>query len=217
VASGAGVGGTVPPMSTRALVVRHGQSTWNALGRWQGHADPPLSRLGEEQAEAAADRVAGVVTGVYTSDLARARRTAQIVADRLSTPLWVDPRLRERQAGPWTGLTRDEIAAGWSGHLEGGRPPPGFEGDHELVARVLSALRAICAGRTGSPPGVDGAAVLVVTHGGVVRVLERHLGGAAGLVPNLSGRWIELGDGNLVLGDRVRLLEHATATAPEQV
>jgi len=211
------VDGTVPPMPIRALVVRHGQSTWNALGRWQGHADPPLSQLGEEQAEAAADRIAGLVTEVYASDLARARRTGQIVAGRLGVPLRLEPRLRERQAGPWTGLTRDEIAAGWPGYLEGGRPPPGFEGEHALLARVLSALRAIGTGAAGSPPGVDGATVLLVTHGGVVRVLERHLGGAPGLVPNLAGRWMELGDGNPVLGDQVRLLEHTTATAPDQV
>ena len=50
-----------------------------------------------------------------------------------------------------------------------------------------------------------------------ITVLERHLGGAPGLVPNLAGRWMELGDGNPVLGDQVRLLEHTTATAPEQV
>src|SRR5437588_9392153 len=122
-------------MPVRALVVRHGQSTWNALGRWQGHADPPLSPLGEEQAAAAADRLVGVVVEVCASDLARARRTAEIVAGRLGVSLRLEPRLRERQAGPWTGLTHEEIAAGWPGYLEAGRPPPGFEGEHGLVAR----------------------------------------------------------------------------------
>jgi broad specificity phosphatase PhoE len=207
-------------MPVRALVVRHGQSTWNALGRWQGHADPPLSPLGEEQAEAAAGRLAGRVTAVYASDLARARRTAEIVAGRLELPLRIDPRLRERQAGPWTGLTHDEIAAGWPGYLEAGRPPPGFEGDHGLLARALSALRYIGTAPAASPAradGAGGAAVLVLTHGGVVRVLERYLGAAPGLVPNLGGRWIGLADGYFVLGARASLLEHATATAPEQV
>jgi probable phosphoglycerate mutase len=94
---------------TRLLMVRHGQSTWNADGRWQGHADAPLSVLGEAQAAAAAEAI-GDIDVVVASDLARARRTAEIIADALGVgPALVDARLRERDAGAWTGLTRHEI------------------------------------------------------------------------------------------------------------
>ena len=64
------------------LVVRHGQSTWNADGRWQGRADPPLTALGEAQAADAALHV-GAIDEVWSSDLERARRTAEIVAAAL--------------------------------------------------------------------------------------------------------------------------------------
>ncbi|HEX8581069.1 MAG TPA: histidine phosphatase family protein, partial [Acidimicrobiales bacterium] len=80
----------------RVLLVRHGQSVWNAEGRWQGQLDPPLSDVGAEQARAAAAHLDGVVA-VATSDLDRARRTAEILAEALGVgPAIVEPGLRER-------------------------------------------------------------------------------------------------------------------------
>jgi len=197
---------------TRLLLVRHGESTWNADGRWQGHADPPLSALGEQQARDAAAHLAGI-DAVWASDLERARRTAEIVAEQLNVALRVDVRLRERDAGEWQGCTRAEIEERWPGYLASGRRPPGFEASARLLARVLSAVTDIARREPGT-------SLLVVTHGGVVRTLERHLSDAVeGLVPNLGGRWFETGgDGSgWSLGDRVLLLEDAPVTRPEQI
>jgi broad specificity phosphatase PhoE len=201
---------------TRLLLVRHGESTWNADGRWQGQADPPLSALGEQQAAEAATRV-DPVDAIWASDLARARRTAQIVADGLNAGghevhVRLDPRLRERDAGEWQGHTRAEIEEGWPGYLSSGRRPPGYEGDDSLVTRTLAAVDEIGAAHSGQ-------SVLVVVHGGVVRTLERHFGAEHhGLLPNLGGRWLlGTGAGGWALGDTVVLLEDVTVTTPEQI
>jgi broad specificity phosphatase PhoE len=196
---------------TRILLVRHGQSVWNADGRWQGQADPPLSDLGVDQAAAAAgsDAVGGV-RALYSSDLERARHTAQLMGVRLGLAPVVDERLRERHAGGWEGRTRVEIDEGWPGYLESGRRPPGYEPDDSVLARVLDALSAIATAHTGD--------VLVVTHGGVVRTVERHLGGDAdGLIPNLGGRWLHDDGARVELGDRVVLLDPDQVTRPQQI
>ena len=80
---------SVSPMAptVRMLLIRHGQSTWNAAGRWQGQADPPLSDLGRLQAKLAAaavpDAIGGVPTAIWASTLQRAAETARIIADEL--------------------------------------------------------------------------------------------------------------------------------------
>jgi broad specificity phosphatase PhoE len=196
---------------TRILLVRHGQSTWNADGRWQGQADPPLSDVGVDQAAAAADASAvdGVVA-LYASDLERARHTAQLIGARLGLHPVVDVRLRERDAGGWQGCTRAEIEAGWPGFLGSGRRPDGYEPDASVLARVLDALAVVAAAHDGD--------VLVVTHGGVVRTVERHLGGDAdGLIPNLGGRWLRYDGPAPVLGERVVLLDPDQVTRPQQI
>lgn len=176
---------------TRLLLVRHGQSTWNATGRWQGQADPPLSEEGEAQAEAAAAALADVgIESVLSSSLQRARRTAEIIASRLGLgPVELVPGLREVDVGDWSGLTRKEIVARWpeagvawaAGRLPvpvGGEPPADFR------QRVVSALADIV-----QRPGPE--ARLVVTHGGVLHNFHRHLGIEVGSIGNLDGRWFE--------------------------
>jgi broad specificity phosphatase PhoE len=197
------------------LVVRHGQSTWNADGRWQGQADPPLSPLGEEQAAAAA-RTVGACDAVFASDLERARRTAAIVAAGVLAggegALVTDPRLRERDAGEWTGLTRHEIEARDPGALAAGRRPPGFEPDAVLAERGLAALLD-CVGTLRA-----GGTALVVTHGGLIRSVVRALGEDGEAVPNLGGRRVEAAGNGLVLGGPVLLLDAATeVTIPRQL
>jgi broad specificity phosphatase PhoE len=198
---------------TRILLVRHGESTWNAQARWQGQADPPLSPLGEQQAEEAAERLAEIacITTVWTSDLVRARRTAELIASRLGVDRVRDePRLRERDVGSWSGLTRAEIEERWPGYLAARRSPPDFEGDVELLARTRAGLLAAVDGsRTGD--------VLVVSHGGVVRTIERSLGATPDKLPNLAGRWI-LADAptELALGERVVLVEPEDVTVPRE-
>lgn len=203
---------------SRLLLVRHGQSTWNADGRWQGRADPPLSGLGVRQAEAVAAALApGGTSGyevdaLWTSPLARARRTSEIVGELLGLSMVVDARLEERDAGEWTGLTRVEIEAAWPGYLADYRRPPGFELDENLVVRALEALAEIAAAA-----GVETG--LVITHAGVIRAVERHLGGESQPVPNLGGRELTPGPGGLELGDQLLLVDPAAVevTTPRQI
>lgn len=197
---------------TRLLLVRHGQSTWNAEERWQGHADPPLSSLGERQARAAARATATLgPTVVISSDLTRARQTAELIAPNGLTPV-VEPALRERDVGAWTGLTRTEIEERYPGYLDGFRSPPGFESNEELLARTLPALETI-AGELGSD-----AVCVIVSHGGVIRAIERGFGAVPTPVPNLAGRWLQRQDGELALGDREVLVDpdDATLTVPDE-
>ncbi len=198
-------------MPRRLLLVRHGESTWNAVSRWQGQADPPLSPFGERQAEDAAARLAEItsITAVWASNLIRARRTGDLIAKHLGiAQVREEPRLRERDVGAWSGLTRDEIEERWPGYLAARRSPPDFEGDDELLARTRAGLAAAV---DGSGPGD----VLVVTHGGVIRTIERSLGAIPERLPNLGGRWL-LADTptDLSLGERVVLVEPAEVTVP---
>ena len=96
---------------TDVLIARHGQSEWNALGRWQGQADPPLSTLGRLQAAHAATRLSDIDV-IVASDLERASDTARIIADALGVDeVVIDADFRERHAGEWQGLTKDDIDA----------------------------------------------------------------------------------------------------------
>ena len=196
---------------TRMLLVRHGQSEWNAVGRWQGQADPALTDQGRLQAREAS-RALGTVDAVWASDLQRAVETATIVADHLGVgPVVLDVDLRERDAGEFSGLTRPEIAARFPGYLDDGRRPPGWEPDEALLARALRALRRIAA----EVPGGD---VLVVTHGGLVYAVEAHLGEEFARLANAEGRWLEVGPGDAVrLGERVLLSAPEDTTVPDQI
>jgi probable phosphoglycerate mutase len=192
------------------LLVRHGQSAWNAEGRWQGHADPPLSPLGVQQAMASADAV-GQVAAIVASDLQRAATTAELIAERLGVgPVRRDPRLRERDAGEWTGLTRAAIEERWPGFLADGRRPPGFELDEAILGRIQDALGDLHRAHPGE-------AVLAVTHGGVIRALERQLGIDDGLVPNVGGRIIDVHQHWVTAGPRLVLVDASQRTTPQQL
>lgn len=198
------------PDTTRILLVRHGQSDWNAIGRWQGQADPPLSDLGRLQAHEAA-RAVGAVDAVWSSDLQRAAATAAIIAEAIGVgPVVVDPDLRERDAGEFSGLTRPEIDQRFPGYLAGGRRPPGWELDDHLLARATRALRRIAA----EVPGGD---VLAVTHGGLVYTLEESQGLPHQRLANAEGRWVEVGSEPVRLGERVLLALPEDTTVPEQI
>src|SRR5262245_8421978 len=194
----------------RLLLVRHGQSTWNAERRWQGHADPPLTELGRHQAKVAAEAL-GDVDRVVSSDLARARETAEVLADQSGgAPVEDTAALRERAAGPWAGLTGEEIEARWPGALANGEHPDGYENDEVILARTLPALVAL------DDPHRD--TVLVVTHGGLIGAVERHLGADHRRTPNLGGRVIALVDGGMVLGPELLLVDadEVAVTAPPE-
>jgi broad specificity phosphatase PhoE len=191
-----------PPGPVQLLVVRHGQSEWNALGRGHGWGDPPLSELGEDQARGA---VAALATqelepGVVASDLARARRTAELVAGPLGLePVRTTADLREHDIGEWDGRTWEEIEREWPGAkaewvAERIDTPPGGESRAAFHQRVERALRQAVEGR---PPG----RFLIVAHGGVVRALERLAGIEPTPIEFLSGRWFSLDNGQLRAGD----------------
>lgn len=197
-------------MTTSLFIVRHGESTWNALRRWQGRADPPLSELGEHQARDAASGVGrlGRLDGIVTSSLRRARRTGALIAEAVGVPLGAPVvELSERSAGPWEGLTRSEIDERFPGFLSDGRRPDGYETDESVVDRALSAIDALV---TAGPD----RRLLVVSHGGVIHALERHTGVETGQwqrLDNLEGRWFHHADRALWAGsERVHLLDAET-------
>lgn len=199
---------------TRLLLIRHAQSTWNAVGRWQGQADPPLTELGRRQAALAAAQLGSVpgLVGVAASDLERAHATAQIIADGTGHDhVRVEQGLRERTAGPWEGLTRHEIEVRWPRYLHEGRRPPGYERDADLVGRVTRTLHQIASGAPGQ--------LLVITHGGVINALERRDGHMWVRVPNLAGRWVVVTADGVELGERVQLIDahDRRATTPAQI
>ncbi|MEZ5382666.1 MAG: histidine phosphatase family protein [Microthrixaceae bacterium] len=190
-------------MSLNVLLIRHGQSEWNEAGRWQGQQDPPLTEAGRNDARAAA-RVIGALDAMVSSHLQRASETAQYLADAIGVgPVFTDRRWAERSAGPWEGLTRPEIEAGWPGFLEAGNRPEGWESDEALVGRAMASL-----GDLWQQMG-DGE-LAVVTHSGLIMALEAHMGEPVGRMPNLGGRWLR-GDAadRWQLGRRVQLVDAA--------
>ena len=146
------------------ILARHGETDWNRDGIWQGHGDPPLNDLGRRQAAELAERLADVeIDALYSSDLRRAYETAEIVGRAKELEITADPDLREMDVGSWSGLTTEEIATRFPGMTShDGEAREAFD------ARAVGALTRIAGAH-------EGGRVLVVTHGGVVRALERHL------------------------------------------
>jgi len=158
---------------TTLLLVRHGETDWNAEGRVQGHTDRPLNDFGRRQAKELADRLAGEgADAIYTSDLVRAKETADIVAERLGLTVVVDPGLREKDWGTWEGLTGDERI-----HVE-------FEGEsvEDHRDRVMAAVRRIVARHPDQR-------VVVVTHGGSLRRIQTAVNGVADSVIENCAVW----------------------------
>lgn len=190
---------------TRLLLVRHGQSEWNAEGRWQGQADSPLSELGRKQAFFAADRV-GSVDSIVSSPQKRALESATIISNRIGVgPVQVIDGLEERSAGEWSGLTPPEIEAQWPGWIAEGRRPDSFENDESVRRRVFAALDRIVA-------ELAGADILVVCHSGIIRFIESDLGCFDGPIANLGGRAFAHDGSRLVSGDRMELLDESIIT-----
>lgn len=127
----------------RLLLLRHAQSTWNAEGRWQGHADPPLSAEGKQTAKAAAPQYSHI-SRVVSSPLVRATETAEIIAESSGTShVATHPGLTERDLGEWTGLTRSEVEERWPGYLSGHKWPESAETTEAFRKRVLEAMHSI--------------------------------------------------------------------------
>ena len=198
---------------TKLLLVRHGQSEWNAMGRWQGKANPPLTDLGKEQALIAAKKLPNFSI-LASSDLVRARETAEIFAkahDKDSNDILIEPQVQERDAGEFSGLTRDEIDKKFPGYLAQNRWPSGWEPDDVLIKRLREGLGRIIASSTESD------SIVVVTHGGCIYALESLLGEEYRRISNLGGRWFELIDDEFYLGERIQLLDPDEETYPDQI
>jgi len=176
----------------RLLLWRHGRTAWNAEGRIQGQADVPLDAVGVRQAAEAAPLLAAErPDAILSSDLSRARATADALAAVTGLPVQVDSRLRESAFGDWQGRTGEEIAARWPeaySRWRSGEPIglPGVETPEEVADRVVAALDSTGAGTT-----------VVVTHGGAARrgllaLLDWPERSLVGLGPLGNCRWCEL-------------------------
>ena len=179
--------------SCELWVVRHGESTWNAAGRYQGQTDVPLSEVGRLQAASLAERLTGQhFAAVYASDLLRARRTAELVTQRLqdAPPVQLEAGLREIDVGLLSGLILPDIRKLYPAYLQDLRADPwatrrpGGESMADLYARASATLGQLAARH-------QGQRILIFTHGGVVRVA---VGLALGGVP--PNAWARLSVAN---------------------
>jgi broad specificity phosphatase PhoE len=154
---------------TNLFLARHGETDWNRDGRWQGNSDTPLNERGREQARELAGEL-DTVDVVYSSDLVRARETAEIVAARLGREVELDSRLRERGFGAWEGLTSVEIESQFAEEHRRWRAGEGFGADDaepfdSFAARIHAFLEDVLR----LHPAED---VLVIAHGGSIRVIH---------------------------------------------
>lgn len=154
----------------RVVIWRHGRTTWNATGRFQGQSDPPLDEVGRQQARHAAAYLAvDPAELILSSDLSRALGTAAAITDLVDAPMRVEPRLRETHLGAWEGKTRDEVRRAYPDQFAdwtSGRPVAdrGGESSAEVQARMIAATA-----------DVEVSSVLLVTHGGAANALLRGL------------------------------------------
>jgi broad specificity phosphatase PhoE len=156
----------------RFVLIRHGESEWNASGRWQGHGDPPLTAAGTRQAEALAHELRALeIDRLVSSDLRRAMQTAACLDRILGVKVEARVDLRELDVGSWTGLTRPEIElrdAELLASFETEDPsirPGGGESRLELRRRVFAAIDELASFES------SGITALVC-HLGVIRVLR---------------------------------------------
>jgi probable phosphoglycerate mutase len=151
----------------RVYVARHGETTWNVAGRYQGRLESELSPLGTRQALALADAMEAAGVGrVLSSPLRRCTETARPAAERIGTAVETDERLIEIAHGTWEGRYRDELAANDPVRYRAWREDPAhvqFE-NGENIAQVLARWRDFAGSFTPVAPA------LVVTHDAVVRV-----------------------------------------------
>lgn len=183
--------------ATRICLVRHGETNWNAQQRIQGQIDIGLNAAGLAQAAAAARWLAGEpVVALYSSDLLRARQTAESIASTLKLLPILRPEFRERRYGLFEGLTYAESRAAYAAdYLSFERRDPEFvipcggESLQQLHQRVSTGLQLLAAGHRGET-------IVVVTHGGVLDIVNRLVRGNPlssprdFLIPNAAINWV---------------------------
>ena len=164
-------------MNTRLCIVRHGETAWNAEHRVQGQLDVPLNAIGHAQA-LAASKVLGIekFSAIYSSDLSRARQTAEPTATRLAMKVFLDPDLRERHYGIFERLTYAEVKKMFPrdyARFEARDPDYAFrtgESLKDFSARSIAVISRIAERHPGE-------SVLVFTHGGILDKLYRYVTG----------------------------------------
>jgi len=166
-------------LAVRLYLVRHAESTWNAEGRVQGQADPPLSERGLTQAAQLAYRFRGdTITALYASTLQRARQTAERIAKAADLPVRFDDRLKEHNLGLFTGLIWTEIVAQYpefaKSWMEQALDMPGGEKHVAFRRRAAGVMQDIVAQHS------EGK-IVVVSHGGI---LGEYLAYLLGLDPD---------------------------------
>lgn len=189
------------PQPTRICLIRHGETEWNAERRIQGQIDIGLNATGVQQAEAAGRwlRDAGI-SALYSSDLKRARTTAEAIGRAVGLVPTLVPEMRERNYGIFQGLTYAEAQRkhpeGYAA-FEGRNADYAFEHGESLTAmfaRVTGKLQAIAAAHPGQT-------LAIVLHGGVLDVINRFVRGNPlevprdFLIPNAGLNWIHTVDG----------------------
>jgi broad specificity phosphatase PhoE len=164
---------TDPAGVRRVVLWRHGETTYNATGRMQGHIDSELTPVGWNQARFAVPALSRFAPDlVIASDLRRATDTATVLTDGIGVPLRIDKRLRETHLGEWQGLTGAEVDAGWPGDRERWRgdatwAPPGGESRVEVADRAREVVADLERGKD--------AVVLLAAHGGLIVALTASL------------------------------------------
>ena len=155
----------------KVVFIRHGQTEWNVSGRYQGQSDVALSKEGIAQAEKLAEHFpVASVDAVYSSDLMRARVTADKVAEKFGLPVQTEPAFRELNFGDWEGLTYEQITASWADAMTNFlRHPdilqiPHGESFPEVRQRAMKRLRELLAEH-------EGHVIAVVAHGAVLRTM----------------------------------------------
>lgn len=189
---------------TRFCLIRHGETPWNAERRIQGHTDIGLDPEGIHQAELAARWLAAAgqrrPTRLYSSDLLRARMTAERLALSLGLMPELLPAMRERRYGDFEGLTYDEARLRYPDDyaaFEHREPDYAFPGGGESLrgfsARVVDCLRMLAARHVGET-------VALVTHGGVLDIVNRFVRGNPlhlprdFVIPNTGFNWLLAGE-----------------------
>ena len=177
-------------MTRRLILLRHGQTEYNATKRMQSHLNTQLSEVGLAQAEAAADFLSTLnIAKIISSDLTRAFDTATAVGKRLGVDIVVDPRLRETNLGQWQDRSRSEIDAEYPGARAIWRhdatwAPPGGESRLDVARRARPVIDELMA----SFDEWDDSTVLIVAHGGTNCALTANLLGLRiDQYPMLSG------------------------------
>ena len=202
----------------RVLLWRHGQTDWNMINRFQGHSDIPLNDVGRYQAKHAAEILAGMnPTAIISSDLGRARATAQALADLVGLPVTVHENLRETNGGLWEGKTGKENRAedfqNFIRWIDGDDNPAGTTGEKrsEVAARAVGVIMKELEGKTDE-------LLVVATHGGTARCVLGELlqlplshWGVIGGLSNASWSILERNT------RQWNLIEHNAGSIPEPV